>query len=153
MKEATLLKQYKFNLESVLGYRGQIEDLKKKELGIILEKIRSEEENIEKLEESYRTEATAMLEKEVMDSNELMLYNQYLSGVKRLIESGKKELFKWRKRGDLKRQELIDASMERKVLLDLKEKQLKEFQRQTEKSELSLLDEHSVAVFGKHKSD
>ncbi len=147
------MKQYKFNLESILNYRGQVVDLKKKELGIILEKIRSEEENIKKLEESYHDEATAMLEKEVMESNELMLYNQYLSGIKRLIEAGKKELFKWRKRADSKRQELIDASMEKKILLDLKGKQEKEFFRQGEKDELSLLDEHSVAVFGKHKSD
>ena len=102
MKEETPLKQYKFNLESVLNYREQVQDLKKKELEIILEKIRSEEENIRKLNESYHEEATAMLEKEVMDSNELMLYNQYLSGVKRLIDAGKKELFKWRKRGDTK---------------------------------------------------
>ena len=153
VKETIQVKQYKFNLESVLKYRAQVESLKKKELGIILDKIHNEEDNIRKLEESYHGETKAMLQKEVMDSNEIMLYNQYLSGIKRLIEAGKKELFEWRKRGDSKRQELIDALMEKKILLDLKEKQQKEYIKQEEKTELSLLDEHSVAVFGKGKGD
>lgn len=143
------MKQYKFKLDSILSFRERMEDQLKGELSDIGERLAEEEKRLADLNDYCRMEGERMLEREEITPLELSLYNGYLKGIRHRIEDGEKLVEEWRARVEKKREELVEAAKEKKILEVMKGKDQKQYQVALGKIEQRMLDEHSVNAFSR----
>ena len=141
------MKKYKFKLESILGFRERIEEQLRSELSDLHHNLAEEEARVTNLERYYNEETDRMLERGEITPLELTLYNGYLSGIRTRIEDGHKIVATCTARVENKREELLEAAKEKKVLEVMKEKDHKEYHKAILKIEQRMLDEHSTNKF------
>ncbi len=147
------MKQYRFNLESILTYRERIEGLLKEEFSVLQAAVRVEEEALEKLDAGVLRERALMVEKGEFTVPQLAIYNGYFSGVKAQVTECRLILAECVEKAEAKRLELVEATREKKVLENLKEKRHKEYKEASEKFDIKILDEHSVTKFAKQVNE
>ncbi|MEE9542174.1 MAG: flagellar export protein FliJ [Thermodesulfobacteriota bacterium] len=140
---------YKFKLESILNYRGQLEEMLKKEFSTLQESLLMEETRLVELEEFYGARASEMLSKDEITPAELEVYRGYLTLIKEKIIDARNTLEIIEQKIDKKRDQLMEASKEKKVMEAVKDKGLKEHIRAEAKSEQVVSDEFNVNKFGK----
>ena len=134
---------FKFRLEGVLNYRRQIEENLERELADInklldIEKKRliSYKEERDRYQEEFRRRQV-----EGIGVDEIKLYFDFLDGLDKMIQDQDKIVSAVCKRADLKREELITAMKNRKILETIRERKCGEYQKKEIKSEQGLLDE------------
>ena len=140
---------YKFKLESVLNYRGQLEEMLKKEFSSLQETLSIEEARLSELGGFYDSRAEEMLGKDEIKASELDVYRGYLKLIKEKMAETRETIEGIQRKIDTKRGELMAASREKKVLEAVKEKGLKEHVRGEARIEQAVSDEFNINKFGK----
>lgn len=142
---------YKFQLNSLLNHRKFIEDALQKDLAV-LKKILAKERK--KLLDYKETENRLKVElqhkrKVSITSSENLLYINYFYRLSKDLNIQKEKVLKAERAFGQKRNELIEAMKNRKMLDKLKEKRLKSYIRELEKTELDFLNEVAINRFNR----
>ena len=129
------MKKFQFSLKALLSYREHLERMAKQELAEVIAEINRVDGYLDELkeyEERARSDFEARSE-EGISAGEITMFMDYLSGV----EQRKLEARNYRKRltqlEDKKRVALARKSVEKKVIVNLKERRKKEYVEETEK--------------------
>lgn len=141
---------FKFKLASVLSLKEKMEDSKKRELGAAIikaEEVRFEKETLA----SYKQEAIKEVKEQNMgtiDVQYLQAFNQYSLRIDKEIEKKADELIKADQMVHSKRQELLEAVKERKILENLKEIQQEAHNEEEKREEQRILDDIVTYKYG-----
>ena len=142
---------FKFKLASVLSLKEKIEDSKKRELGAAtLHKERLLSEKLELVER--REEAVQAVKKhnsKTVDVQSLREFNTYNAYMEQAIELKNKEVQEAQKKVEEKREALLEAVKERKILDNLKEIQNEVFMEEEKRGEQRILDDIVTYRYGK----
>ena len=142
------MKAFSFNLEKVLNLRKFYEDEAKIELGRAVGILAEIELNIKSVAEERHKAAAAQFS----PSNSAAMIQQYMFYLLRL-DNTTEELLRQAALAELKVEEardvFIEASRERKVLDNLKEKRLKEYRKLKLDNETKALDDISSGVLAR----
>ena len=137
------MNRFRFRLESVLRVREAREDVKKRELGVKMGHLRREEDRMDELEASGRSHDQSREEKGVgrITVRGLMRDFFYARHLEKKQEDQQVLVEQAREDMEGKREELVDASKDKKVLERLKEKKHVEWNKKALKEEQALIDE------------
>ena len=134
---------FKYKLEPILALKEKLEDSKKRELGVAHqyhEKAKTEkEELIKKRENAYNNSKIIINEK--LNIMQLRQLDCYANHIDQAIHSKDKEIAIAAEKVEQKREELIGAVKERKILENLKEIQFEEFKEEEKRKENAIVDE------------
>ncbi len=142
---------FKFELNSVLSLKEKMEDSKKRELGV----ANTHKERLEQIKDDLMNEHDGVydaIKKNVcidFDVKEVRLLNQYSLHIKKQIKQTQNDIHKAQKTVDQKRDELLDAVKERKILENLKEIKREHYMIESKKTEQLLVDEMVSYKYGK----
>jgi flagellar FliJ protein len=136
----------KFELEQVLGYRREMEKLRKQEFATSRESfeqandvLRRGEEQIDGLSEEFRSR-----QQELGCIDEIRMYQDFFKRKREDIKNQKDLVLQLDIAMNERREDLLEASKEKKVLESLKERKAKEFGLMMGQKERKFLDEISV---------
>ncbi len=145
------MKKFKFKLETVLNVKERKEEQLKHEL-LKLQALKIQEEQFlaeVKEKRAYISREKSNENKKGTDIQSLIHFEQYLGVLLKKIDDAKKNIKVLEKKADIKREEVVEASREKKVFEKLKEKQFGEFQRVVNENEQKVLDEMAVSKFNR----
>lgn len=150
------MKKFKFRFETVLKVKEKKEEqLKREFMQLIALKIRQEnllmeieKERQEKAKEKFNEKQTGT------DIQTLIFYEEYANLLRKQIEETEKRIKELQEKADIKREELIEASKQKKIFERLKQNDFNDFKNLVLKNEQQLLDEIAVNKFnrGEQKS-
>jgi len=149
------MKKFVFKQEPLYEFRKLLEELSQIELAAALKRLDEEEAKLSVLKGIYRKssgEADDLKEKGAPVSD-ISMYHDYLSAVKRHIAEQEGLLRKFREVFEKKRNELLDASRNKKVLETMKEKSYNDYIVQAEKIEQKITDDMVVSRFKRSGGD
>ena len=144
---------YQFSLEPVLQHRITIEERVQKELADIQQqelKIRRREEHLEQRRQRLFDDIRRRQETGLTIS-EGLTYADFSAALHLEIELLKVQLRQLEKKVHDKRQELLEAVKNRKILDKLKERQQRNYQAMLQKKEQNFLDEMATTTFHRNK--
>lgn len=141
--------QFNFRLQKVLDVRKYKEEVKKQELAALLLEYQKEQEFLNYLKFNQDKYQKELREKQVgaIDVFELIFYYTYLFKLHQDIERQINTLCKLQEQIDLKREEVIQAQKERKIVEKLKDKKWIDFKKELDLSEQKFLDEIGINKF------
>jgi flagellar FliJ protein len=145
------MKKFQFKLETVLNVKERREEQLKHEL-MKLQALKIQEEQLlaeVKEKRAYISKQKSDENKKGTDIQSLIHFEQYLGVLLKKIDDTKKSIKVLGEKADIKREEVVEASREKKVFEKLKEKQYTEFQRVVIQNEQKMLDEMAVAKFNR----
>ena len=147
------MEMFNFSLESVLGYRKSLEDNVKRDLSALGKILMDTEEILVSLKDEYgrSIKGLELMQKGSISPKELEMYLNFQKNLKKKIESQEEQLVEVKKDWENKRDELVDASKEKKVLEVLKEKNAEEYRYDFAKSDQKEMDEVASGRFQKAK--
>jgi flagellar FliJ protein len=136
----------KFELEQVLNYRREIEKVRKldfvsakQELEHANEVLNQQESHVDKLTKEFSTR-----QKELNSIEEMRRYVDFFARKREDIKNQKERIDQLGSIMSDKRDDLLDATRDKKVLESLKEKKAREFQLEMAQKERTFLDEISI---------
>lgn len=146
---------FKFKLEPVLSLKEKIEDSKKRELGVAtmhkevllnekLQLMKKKEEAIQAVKSHNST---------VVDVQSLKAFNQYSVYMEQAIKAKNKQVQEAQNKVDEKREELLEAVKERKILDNLKDIQNEVFMEEEKREEQRILDDIVTYKYGKKERE
>ena len=144
---------FKFELNPVLSLKEKIEDAKKRELG----EANGHKEYLEFKKNSLADEHQGVYRQIKTNSSkqvnirEIQMLNQYSSYVDKQIKQTEIQIKAAKKIVEKKREELMGAVKERKILDNLKEIRLEQYREDTKKIEQILVDETVSYKYGVSK--
>lgn len=134
---------FKFELQPVLALKEKLEDNKKRELGLANtkhEKLIDEKSSLM----SLHNEAYGEIRKQYgtqLNMNDLKQLNYYTSRLNKQIETKEIEIVQAEQEVHKKRNELLEAVKQRKILENLREIKLEQFKGEEVKAENQIVDE------------
>lgn len=142
------MKQFKFSLDTVLGYKQQVLDALRGEHGAILAQVREQEDLLEEIWERYRACNEEYRERKQtgLTITEATLYQNGLRALELEIQRESDRLEELRKQEEEKRSRVIEAKKETASLEKLKEKKLDLYQKAVQKGEEALIEEFVSAA-------
>lgn len=129
------MKKFQFSLKALLSYREHLEQIAKQELAEVLAEINRVNEYIEELRtaaEEARETLQARSETGI-SASELNRYMDFLAGVEQRVHEAREYLFKLNQLEDKKRRVLAVKSVEKKAIVNLKDRRKKEYVDEMEK--------------------
>lgn len=142
---------FKFKLEPVLALKEKVEDNKKRELGVAIQ--HQEHIHLEKLDLIQRkNEALHDAQnsgKSSVNIQSLKLFNAYSTYINKAIEEKDKQFQEAKKQVALKREELLEAVKERKILDNLKAIHLEAFIEEAKQEEQRITDDLVTYKYGR----
>lgn len=131
----------KFRYDSLLKYRVFVEESKMSELAEVTQKLNTEEKRLFTLEEIRRQAYEELTEKQERNlaPHELVLYQMYLQQIKVEIETQQKKVSETQALYDEKKESLIIATQEKKIIEKVKSKDkaiLRDVEKRAEKKAL-----------------
>lgn len=134
---------FSFKFQSILDLKQRIEDQKKSKYGEANEELKNQKDKLNVLieERDYQFDLMREKGKEGVTPKELIVYNNYMDRLKRSIEIQTVVVEKAKVAVEKARQELVEASKQRKMFETLKEKKLEEYWEDYYKKEQAQLDE------------
>jgi flagellar FliJ protein len=149
------MKAFNFSLESVLGYRKSVEDDVKKDLSALGKILTDTEGILISLQDEYErcVKGLELMQKGSVSLKELEMYLNFQKYLKEKIKSQEEQLKKVKIDWENKRDELVDASKEKKVLEVLKKKKAEEYRCDFAKSDQKEMDEIASNRFQKTKKE
>lgn len=142
---------FKFKLDSVLSLREKVEENKKRELGLAIsykdQLINEQQELIKKREET--AQSVKVYNSQILDIQNIRAFNIYDAHMQKTIEYKSKQIQEAQKQVDHKRQALLEAVKERKILDNLKEIQKEVFIEEEKKKEQNILDDLVTYKYGR----
>lgn len=135
--------KFKFKLQSFLGVKEKIEDQKKNEYGKALNILKQEEDKKNMLLKQHLDTLNEMRNKIATGINPMQLqqYNNFISYILDKIDSQEIVIEKARSIAEKKRQELVGAMKNRKMLETLKEHKYEEYMKEEKKADQKIIDE------------
>lgn len=138
------MKKFNFQLQNVLEYRQNIEDQQKEVLGKAMQRVQEincrlgelAQEKDRQGKTQNRTQTIILWQREAhLQYIDSKIYEQaeILTEAKRMAEKH--------------RQKLIEVSQKRKMIANIKEKRLEEYQRESAKEELNFLNEAGLVLY------
>ena len=142
---------YKFSLEPVLKYRKLLEEDFQKDFAVLKRQLFDEKEKLSNFEQTRDRFSRELQKKQVKNINvsDILLYSDYLQGVSKEIEKQSEKILEAEKRVDQKREELVGAMKNRKIIDRLREKGLKAHVQELSKMEQHLMNEAAINIFNK----
>lgn len=135
--------KFNFKLQSFLGLKQKIEDQKKNEYGKAIKVLEEEKTKKNKLLNQYLNTINQMKQKiiEGIKPNELQQYNNFISYILKAIQQQEEVIIKAQDLVDKKREELVNAMKDRKMIETLKEHKYEEYVKEEKKLEQKVIDE------------
>jgi flagellar protein FliJ len=140
---------YRFSLETVLTHRKHAEDALRKELAQIQSALREAEQKMAGLDETI-TENLATIYGKQRDGasvTDITLYDNYIKLLSRERGRQVQRIRQMEHRLVQKRDVVVEAMKERKILERLKEKELEAYQKELERKERILMSEIAINGF------
>jgi len=133
---------FKYQFETILNLKIRMEDMKKGELKLAIDKLEKEKEKLNHLikEKEMQYEIVKEKQKERFTAEDLRLFNNYINALSKKIDYQTNIVEKEEKKVDKIREELIKASKEKRMFEKLKEKKLEEYMREYYASEQQVVD-------------
>jgi flagellar protein FliJ len=146
---------FKFKLNAVLDMRKRIEDQRKKELAELKELLRREQVMLHTLDKKRKDALEHMKQQQtgLMNISDFMNYYTYLNDCREKIISQISLIKELIAHVDNKREDLICAAKDRKIIEKLRENQYQEFKDTMEKIETKMLDEIATNGFNYRNND
>lgn len=143
------MKKFTFKLEPLYDYRQRIEDICKKEFNSASARLDDEEGKLEKLRDAYKSSSAEIDEMKERGASmqDITLYYDYLIGMKRHIADQEKVIAEFRKVLEAKREELSEASKDKRVVEIIREKSLGAHLKEMNRLELKGDDDMAVSRF------
>ena len=141
--------KFKFKLETVLRVKTRVEDLRKREL----QEAEYRRNQARKQLERRQAEVAETVElyranfKQNLDVNSITNYHKFLLWLDKQVELATMHLDQCEKEVTEKRQRLVEASKERKILEKLQEKAFEVFKAEELNAEIKFLDELGTGRF------
>ena len=136
----------KFELEQVLGYRREMEKLRKQEfstsrqnLKLSNDDLRRQEEQADELSEEFRCR-----QQELGCVDEMRMYSDFFMRKREEIKNQKELVLQLDIVMNERREYLLEANKDKKVLESLKARKAREFRQEMEQKERKFLDEISI---------
>ena len=141
---------FKFSLEPVLSLREKVEDNKKRELGEATqyqEKVYQEKLHLEQIKEEALN-LTRKQSREAVNVLEIRTLNQYNSYMVKAVRNKEHELEEAKQVVNEKREALLEAVKDRKILDNLKAIHKESFEEEEKRVEQRILDDMVTYRFG-----
>lgn len=142
---------YKFSLEPVLRHRKLLEEDLQKDFAVLKRQLLDERERLSNFEQ-VRDRFSGELQKKQVKSisvSDILLYTDYLQQVSKEIEKQSEKILEAEKSVDQKREELVGAMKNRKMIDRLREKGLKAHVQELSKKEQVLMNEAAINIFNR----
>lgn len=142
---------FRFRLEFLLRHRRQQEDVAKYELANRIRKANEIESRIRDMQERS-TNLSAYISGQtgqVVPAVQLAIYKDYIDDLRRRLELSHSELAQAEKRIEEQREILVQASVARKTVERLKEKQREAYEKEQSRKEQILLDEQAALAYAR----
>ena len=142
---------YKFSLEPVLKYRKLLEEDLQKDFAVLKRQLLDEKVRLSNFEQVRDRFSGELQQKQVksISVSDILLYTDYLQEVSREIEKQSEKILEAEKGLDQKREELVGAMKNRKIIDRLKEKGLESHIQELTKKEQALMNEAAISVFNR----
>jgi len=145
------MKKFQFKFETVLKVKENKEQELKKEL-LKLIALKTEQEmmlNDINLEKKRISQEKLNNKSELLNIQSYIFYENYINSLRRQITSIEKVIKELEKRADDKREEVIEASKEKKIFEKLKERHYENFKKLVIQNEQKVLDEIAIGKFNR----
>lgn len=129
------MKKFQFSLKALLSYREHLEQIAKQELAEVIAEMNRVKEYLDELREAdalARDELQARSE-EGITAKEMNMYMDYLAGIEQNAIGAKDYLHRLSRLEDKKRFVLAKKSVEKKAIVNLKDKRKREYVEEMEK--------------------
>ena len=138
------MKKFKFSLDTVLSYKDQILNSLQIEHGVILAKIREQEEVLEAVWRRYRDYDEEFREQKLNGISALnaMMYEAALRAQELEIRRETEKLEALKTAEEKKRNEVIEAKKDTASLEKLRERKLETYNKSIQKSEEQMIEEY-----------
>jgi len=140
-----------FKLQQVLNYRREVEKVRsieladaKRELDRAAERLKREEEHAERVSEEFACKQVVGI-----DASELQMYSNFIHKKSRVIKEQRQEVGTLDLNVAAKRETLLHAAKDKKVLEIFKDKKLEAHKKELSVKERDFLDEISVQKKGR----
>ena len=142
---------YKFSLEPVLKYRKLLEEDLQKDFAVLKRQLLDERERLSNFEQVRERFSEELQQKQMKNFNvsDILLYTDFLQEVSKEIEKQSKKILEAEKSVDQKREDLVGAMKNRKIIDRLREKGLKAHVQELSKKEQDLMNEAAINIFNK----
>lgn len=144
-----MTKDAHFSLSTVLRYRKSIEEEVAKETASLRKRLEEEELLLMNMERRKEEAIKDYREKSSQTVEEINLFHSFLSCIDIEIIRQKKKVSEMVKDYDRKREELISAAMDKKIMETLRDKEWQEYQRLIFLAEQKDMDEVATNNYGR----
>lgn len=137
------MKQFKYQLETVLAYKTQILDNLKSEHAIIIQNVNRKQEEINGLNRelvSYESGFDQVKEKGAT-IEDYRLFDMCIGRMEEIIDTEKERLSELHKQENEKKQEVVEAKVDTSKFEKLKDKRLQEYQKAVMKEDELFIEE------------
>ncbi|MDO5062379.1 MAG: flagellar export protein FliJ [Peptostreptococcaceae bacterium] len=137
------MKKFTFPLDTVLGYKEQVLDIKLSEHGKALSAVNEQEEIITKLLEEYEGHQKKFKERSALGVTivEALGYEAYMSFLGDRIKQEKYKLDDLKRIEESMREEVVEAKIETSTIEKLKERKKEEYDKLVQKNEELFIEE------------
>ena len=135
---------FRFRLETILRYRGQIEESEKRELGKIRFQLSAAENEKVRSMEAVHESGMALDEKKAAGSftpEDFFLHYEFVEGTKRKVEKQNRIIKKIEEKAKVQRGKVVEAMRKRQVLSTLKSHKYQDYLMDENRAEQNFLDE------------
>lgn len=137
------MKPKNFRYESLLKYKAFIEEAIRHELSDVLEMMEAEEKKLSTLEGIWGQTVGELREKQTrhIPSHEVLMYHTYLQQLSLEMGKQRERVMEVRKIYHDKKESLIDAAQERKIVEKVREKDKQQVNEAASRTEKKIMDE------------
>ncbi len=145
------MKKFDFRLKKVLKHREIVENLKKEELGRAKSELKKESELLRRMEAKRRRTREELKERRVerISLPEALIYEAYLERMDKEVDLQCTKASQLSQRVDRMREDLLQATQEKRIVEKLKERKKAEFANDLKRVEQGMSDEASVNQFNR----
>jgi len=148
------MKRFNFRFQRILKIKERMEEARKIALGKVIAVLNLEQERLADLEQTrmlYRQGGQELLALQ-LDPSLLSLNVSYLQRLQREIQEQRMRIQQVEKAVEEKRQELMEATKERRVYEILKERAVEDYRREQKRQERIMLDEVGGQLYMRRES-
>ena len=148
------MKRFNFRFQRILKIKERMEEARKIALGKVIAVLNLEQERLADLEQTrmlYRQGGRELLALQ-LDPSLLSLNVSYLQRLQREIQEQRVRIQQVEKAVEEKRQELVEATKERRVYEILKERAVEDYRREQKRQERIMLDEVGGQLYMRRES-
>lgn len=133
---------FKYQFETILNLKARMEDMKKGELKLALDRLEKEKAKLIELNKDKEIQYEVVKEKQKgkFTSEDLKLFNNYIDALNKKINYQETIVVKEEKKVNKVREDLIKASKEKRMFEKLKEKKLEEYMQEYYAGEQQVVD-------------